>query len=159
MAELPSIESVRASYDPLAGKIAPHVTLVFPFDSPLSPEELVAHVIRVAEATEPFELSLGPPQAEAHGYVWLPVVEGRKQVVCIHDRLYTGILREFLSTEHAYSPHLTVAHVSEQRLADAFREAQTLKGPHVARIDRVVIERISKNETSEVESVIMLGQK
>jgi 2'-5' RNA ligase len=157
--ELSDIEAVRASYDPLAGKIAPHVTLAFPFELELRADELAAHVRLATETTAPFELTVGCPESKEAGYVWLPVMKGRTQVLHMHDQLYTGVLGGFRSGAHAYEPHLTVAHVPGSKVADAFRAAQTLNIAGVAWIDRVVVERIAENDLSEIESTVTLNHK
>ena len=155
-AELADIEAVRASYDPLAGKVAPHVTLIFPFNIPLSEDDLAAHVVGVIGGIEPFEMTLGSAESTEPGVVWLPVVKGRTQVVQLHDRLYTGALSRLLSPIHVYAPHVTVGHVSADKTADALCAAQSLKVISAVWVDRVVIERIASDDMSEIENTMML---
>ena len=38
------IEVIRKQYDPLYEKIAPHITLVFPFESEMSSNQVLQHV-------------------------------------------------------------------------------------------------------------------
>jgi 2'-5' RNA ligase len=159
LAELADIEAIRTSYDPLAGKIAPHVTLVFPFDIAVSVDDLAAHVRRTAGMTEPFEMTLGRAESKDNGYVWFPVVKGRMQVLCLHDRLYSGVLGEFRSAAHVYEPHMTVAQGSESKVTDALRATQNLNIVSAAWIDRVVVERILQHDVSEIENTIMLTGK
>lgn len=46
---LDRIEQFRRRYDPLASRIAPHITLVFPFESDLSADQLCAHMQQVIQ--------------------------------------------------------------------------------------------------------------
>jgi predicted ABC-type ATPase len=63
------IDAVRSVHDPLAARIRPHVTLVFPFESGLSTEELVTEA-RVAVATmSGFRISLGRAQIKEDGVI------------------------------------------------------------------------------------------
>jgi 2'-5' RNA ligase len=158
LAELASIEAVRRSYDPLAGKIAPHVTLVFPFELGLSADELAAHVSRATGTIKPFEMTFGDAESKENGsYCWLPVVKGMKQIVHMHDRLCTGVLTPGSNT-YVYEPHMTVAHVPESKVEEAFRTAKTLKITGAAWVDRVIIERIAADDSSEIENTIMLRE-
>jgi hypothetical protein len=39
------IQRLRQAYDPLAATLPPHLTLVFPFESDISPEHLLRHLV------------------------------------------------------------------------------------------------------------------
>ena len=67
------------AYDPLAGRLPPHVTLIFPFASSLAPSAVEADV-REAVAGAPGR------------YVFLPLRPGNDAVIALHDRLYAGAL-------------------------------------------------------------------
>ena len=59
--EWAKIVGLRCRHDPLASVIAPHVTLVFPFDDPVPDEELHAHVERALAGIPGFaEIRLDP---------------------------------------------------------------------------------------------------
>ncbi len=53
------IQRVRLSFDPLAEKVPPHVTLVFPFESTMPTDILMQHVRAVTSSIKPFKISLG----------------------------------------------------------------------------------------------------
>jgi 2'-5' RNA ligase len=52
------IEGLRRRFDPLAAMIPVHITLVFPFASTLSADELVAHVQAATRGIAPFPVLL-----------------------------------------------------------------------------------------------------
>lgn len=53
------IDNIRKQYDPLYELVQPHITLVFPFESQISNEEL-AEILKVRlQGIKPFELKLG----------------------------------------------------------------------------------------------------
>ena len=51
-----AIQSIRERFDPLAKYIAPHITIVFPFESALSTAELDAHMRRALAGVKRFEV-------------------------------------------------------------------------------------------------------
>ena len=53
------IDNIRKQYDPLAKLVKPHITLVFPFESPLSNEDLKYILDKRLDAVKPFHLTLG----------------------------------------------------------------------------------------------------
>ena len=102
------IQDIRNQYDPLAHKIAPHITLVFPFESDISSNELRQHLKNSLYEFKSFNLTL---QRIIHGqenHLFLNITRGQKEVIEIHDLLYSRLLIGFLSKEHHYQPHLTV---------------------------------------------------
>ena len=53
------IDNIRKQYDPLAALVKPHITLVFPFESPMSNEELKHILNKRLQDAKPFQLTLG----------------------------------------------------------------------------------------------------
>ena len=52
------INDIREKYDPLADLVLPHITLVFPFDSELTNEELKFHLKKCLNNIKPFKVKL-----------------------------------------------------------------------------------------------------
>lgn len=52
------IESMREKYDPLFGLIPPHITIVFPFESSISNDDLKLHILNVSKGFIRLKLSL-----------------------------------------------------------------------------------------------------
>jgi len=124
--ELPEaspIFELRRRFDPLAELIPPHITLVFPFDSELTTEQLRDHVHRSVRGLAPFAVRLSQITGSEGEYLFLNVKLGNDAIIALHDRLYTGPLKRHLAVEHTFTPHLTVG-----RIADpvAFRDALAL---------------------------------
>ena len=92
-----AIQAVRERFDPLAKYIAPHITLVFPFDSALSTEELREHMARTLQGVKRFPVQLrGITGDFREGYLFLNVKRGNDSIIDLHDRLYQGALEPFL---------------------------------------------------------------
>jgi 2'-5' RNA ligase len=91
----------------LAKLIAPHITLVYPFDSPAPMTVLRDHVGRVARRFRTFVASCAGISVVEGEYVFLNVVAGAEELVRIHRALYRGELHGFAPSH--YNPHITVA--------------------------------------------------
>jgi 2'-5' RNA ligase len=152
------IDSIRRAYDPLASKICPHITLVFPFESSLGDEELAAHAMEAISSVGGFRITLGRPQVSGD-YIWLPVMQGRDKVGALHDALYRGTLSLHLDSKRSYDPHVTIARVGGRALDRAYESALALQGPFEAFVDQFFIERIMPDESSSVECVIELKKE
>lgn len=55
------VERFRRTWDPLAGGIPAHITLVYPFQTDVAVQVLEATVSKVAQAHRPFQVELGDP--------------------------------------------------------------------------------------------------
>jgi len=86
------IESLRRRFDPLAGVIAAHSTLVFPFASEISEVELRAHVEQALEGQAPFRVRFDGVSEVEEEYLFLDAVIGGERLVELNDRLYAGRL-------------------------------------------------------------------
>jgi len=83
------INDIRKKYDPLADLVLPHITLVFPFDSELTNEELKVHLIGSLGDIKPFKIELEgfSKQKNKYGnYLFLNVVQGT-DVVSMKNQL------------------------------------------------------------------------
>lgn len=120
--DLAEINRLRARFDPLARVIAPHITVVFPFNSDGGRIDLRAHLERAIADMPAFIIRLaGITGGGDNGeYLFLNVEQGSRGVIELHDRLYSGSLARHLSLEQPYVPHLTVGRVKDPA---AFSEA------------------------------------
>lgn len=101
------IQGIRNRYDPLANKIAPHITLVFPFESEISSHELYQHLTNSLYEFKLFNLTMQGISYERN-YLFLNFIQGQDKIIEIHNLLYSKLLARFLSKKHNYKPHLTV---------------------------------------------------
>lgn len=124
------IEAVRRRFDPLATVLPAHVTLVFPFVDSLALSAIREHVADALLGAAPFRITLAPPTSHDGGYLFLRIIEGRRQIVELHDRLYSGPLAGHLSRERIYDPHITVGLLpAPEQLAAAASEARRVLAP------------------------------
>lgn len=112
------INDIRKKYDPLADLVLPHITLVFPFDSELTNEELNSYLKESLSGIHQFKIELKgfSKQEDIYGnYLFLNVVQGMDVIKNIHDMLYKGKLKQF-DAGYDYVPHMTVGKVSSIEL-------------------------------------------
>ena len=151
------IQRLREMYDPLATSIAPHMTLVFPFESPFTTTELAEHITKAVASFEPFSIRLQGISGHAGEYLFLNVKRGNDQLIELHDRLYGGLLAPFLRAESTYTPHLTVGRLPD---ADAFHaaldEARQMTAAFDAIVKEVAVYRIEPGSARPVEYVARL---
>lgn len=153
-----AIQAVRERFDPLASFIAPHITLVFPFESELSTDELREHLVRALNGVKTFEILLNGITGDYRdGYLFLNVKRGNDVIIDLHDRLYSGALEPFLFRKVTYCPHMTVGRIEAQAEFDqALETLGDFTTRFEAQIDRVYVENIDSHERSTIELVLDL---
>lgn len=139
-----SIKSIREKYDPLANHIAPHITIVFPFDSHISTHDLKSHFNKVLKGIKKFNVQLKDFTGDFRdGYLFLNVKKGNDNIIELHDKLYSGVLENFLFRKVTYCPHLTVGRLQQQIDFDkALDELSCYDESFEAVIDKIYIQNI-----------------
>ncbi|WP_019230129.1 2'-5' RNA ligase family protein [Sedimentibacter sp. B4] len=149
------INDIRKKYDPLANLVLPHITLVFPFDSELTNEELKLHLIGSLGDINPFKIELegfSKHKNKYGNYLFLNVVEGMDVIKNIHDRLYKDKLKQF-DAGLDYVPHMTVGKVSSMELLDkAYDDVNKYNDKFSTVINKISVEMIGEHE----ESIIII---
>lgn len=152
------IQGIREKYDPLANYIAPHITLVFPFESERSTEELREHLVPSLKGLQRFKILLSDVTGDfREGYLFLNVKRGNDDIIDLHDRLYSGVLEPFLLRKATFCPHMTVGRLElPSRFDTALEELGSMKEHFEAVIDAVCVESIDSFERSSTELVLDL---
>lgn len=147
------INGIRDKYDPLSSYIAPHITIVFPFDSDIHLEDLKLHLNNAMKGLKKFPVVLNEITGDFRdGYLFLNVKKGNDNIIELHDRLYTGILSPYLIKKMTYGPHLTVGVLSEQ--IDFDNAIDQLSNNHekfAAIIDRLYVINIDNTASCKIE--------
>ena len=103
------IDRFRGTHDPLAQALPPHLTLVFPFHSRLTLDQLAAHAQKVLRTWPCFPVVMHGFWSAQNEFMGVAAQVGADAMIEIHDRLYRGPLAEFLRPEFDYAPHITLA--------------------------------------------------
>ncbi|MEW8956010.1 2'-5' RNA ligase family protein [Clostridium sp.] len=148
-----TIENIRKKYDSLADYIQPHITIVFPFESEISTEELKKHFNESLKGVKKFGIQLRDFTGDFRdGYLFLNVKKGNDHIIELHDKLYSGILKKFLYNKITYCPHLTVGRTNEQiEFNKAIEELSFYDERFETVIDKIYVENIDDNENSIIE--------
>ena len=106
------IQAVRQQHDWHYDLVGPHFTLVFEV-SDMGRDEFIAHVRPVCQETTKIAFNLRraivrPGVSDDSWYLFLVPDKGYRDLVSLHDRLYTGVLSRYLRPDISYWPHITV---------------------------------------------------
>lgn len=152
------IQNIRQQYDPLASKIAPHITLVFPFKSEISSSALHQHIKIRLNKFKPFKISLQGISQVQENYLFLNVVDGREQIVKIHNLIYSGILKQFLSKRHHYQPHITVGRFDNSSVIEtAMDRLKSFDYKFKTEVNKISTEIILDDFSSTIDFEIVLN--
>jgi 2'-5' RNA ligase len=149
------IKQLRNQFDPLALTIEPHITLVFPFESDLSTEQLRPHIQQAIQGIRSFPVQLHGITGSESEYLFLNVKHGNDEIIELHDRLYSGLLTEHLCAEHTYVPHLTIGRLNNKAtFLTALETAQKMSAIFQTIIEEVSVYRV--DDKKPIEAVFKL---
>jgi 2'-5' RNA ligase len=152
------IGMLRRRYDPLAERVPPHLTLVFPFESALLADVLRRHVADALDDCTPFPVRFAGITGSEGEYLFVNVKRGNDALIALHDRLYSGALREHRSLAHTYLPHLTVGRLADRAsFRQALADVSSLKVSVESAVTAVTVYRLEPDGERPVESVVGLG--
>ncbi|MBC8141206.1 MAG: 2'-5' RNA ligase family protein [Armatimonadetes bacterium] len=155
------LANFRARFDPLHGKIPPHITLVFPFALAEGDAGFAVETTRrIAERFVQFPATFGAPILSSDGYALLPLARGAGAVRDLHNALYaTETFALFLNTDIAYVPHVTIGRTAPsdaKRTADITAAFTEWGATDQASVTWVIVESFGMDEVSFVEAAISL---
>ncbi|OQR56916.1 2'-5' RNA ligase family protein [Bacillus sp. CDB3] len=151
------IESIREIHDPLFGLIPPHITIVFPFESNISNDELKSHISNLAKGIGTIEIKFASGVTSIGDYLFLEIEQGKEQIAELHDKLYTGPLLPLLRIDIPCIPHVTVGRKESSQLAtELARDLPCFHKKLHCVIDRISVERIGENGESIIEFEVPL---
>lgn len=153
------IDKIREQYDPLSELVRPHITIVFPFASDRSNEDLKVLLEKRLQPVKPFKLEMsGVSKHEDRfgNYLFLDVIQGKKELYYIHDILYANEFREY-DLGLPYVPHITIGMLSEKyKLDEAYNQVKDMSETFCTLVNRVSVEMIGDDEESIIVAEIAL---
>ena len=158
------IEAIREAYDNLFGLVAPHITIVFPFESALTNEQISEEIHKQISDFSPFKLTLKgfSKKVDRYGsFLFLDVVEGMDEIIKLHYKMHEGILKPYHSPwtlDGSYLPHMTVGRFKESlALDEAFEKVRGIPTSFSTTVNQVVVEIIGAHEESIIESTVVFS--
>ena len=159
-ADATRIATLRRVYDPHAGIVPPHVTLVFALDDEME-ERAVARVRSVAAAFSSIALrftraSVTRDYENSAWYLFVMPREMPAGLAELHRRLSAGLLPE--ASHVAFDAHLSLGRFQERVLADAMARDANDEGVNIgARIEALTVLRFDGTEVLSRVSVPLGG--
>lgn len=158
--EVHRIEAIREKFDPLFGIVKPHITLVFPFGSNLTKDELHTQLSSTLSAFKPFQLVIRGVsvhrQPDGH-YLFLNVTKGEAEIRRISGCLYEGVLMKYKSVRYdtTYVPHITLGRFpDEEALQSALKQIGDFSHEFSTTVRSVDVEAIGDDGSSTIEMSI-----
>ncbi|WP_372906911.1 2'-5' RNA ligase family protein [Rossellomorea marisflavi] len=152
------INKLRKKYDPLYGLIPPHITLVFPFTSNLSSNQIKEHISKVLRHEKPFDINLQGISGADETYLFLNIKVGNDNIIRLHDKLYSGILQKFLYRRVTYLPHVTIGKFNNIKEFDkGLIDTEDFEVSFKTNVSEIVVETIDEKEKSKVEFIFELN--
>lgn len=157
------INKIRSKYDPLASHVQPHITLVFPFDSDITTVELKEHMYSILKDFNSFEIILSTitPTYSFGQYLFLNIKKGNSEIVKMHEKLYTGILKDYYPKwleEEKFLPHMTVGSFEDDECFEiGINDVKNINEEFKTIVDEISVEIIDENEDSIIEFTIPLN--
>lgn len=146
------INEIREKYDPLFNYIAPHITLVFPFESNIPTNELIKYIKQSLVGVEKFSLAMSGITGSSDGYIFLDVKKGNDKIIEMHDKLYEGLLKEHHNRFIPYFPHLTLGRLRDEKMhQEAVKSLLTFYETFETEVEEIAVEIIDSEEKSIIE--------
>lgn len=108
------IQSIRKKYDELYfNVIKPHFTFIFPVES-ADDKKIISHLKKMITRQHEIEFNLSKTIINKdvfnnYWHIFLVPAKGEKEIMKLHDKLYTGILAPELRKDIPFIPHLGIA--------------------------------------------------
>ena len=137
---------LREKYDTSVEKVRPHITLVFPFASDIGSNELKEHIKTALTGVKAFNLSLKGITfvEERDNHLFLNVCDGAGEIIEIHKKLYTGILKDFFPDflrKVTYLPHMTIGNlIHDENFEMNLSEINKFEEVFKCRVNEIAVE-------------------
>ena len=146
------INDIRDKYDPLAKLVRPHITIVFPFESDMSNED-ISHILNIRLLNiSPFEIELkgfSKHIDQSGNYLFLDIIRGKEKLVLLHDELYKNEFNNFDFLGGDYIPHITVGKCSTvNEMDEVFECIKGIDDSFSTVVNEISVEMIGENEAS-----------
>lgn len=150
------INQLRKEFDPQAGLIEPHITVVFPVPESAGEQPLVSHIDRVLRGWQPFPIRMMGLFQSWDNYLFLLLAEGRADIIRLHNELYADMLVPFQREDIPFVPHVTLGAFGENGdlCSRVLNEAERMDLDYQSRVDRLELLKINDDRSRIVWSKV-----
>ena len=154
------IDELRRKYDPLAFKVRPHITLVFPFESNFNKTEILKILDKRLRHIMPFRIYVQGLSVTDRWLV-LNIADGTDILAEIHKVLYDNEFSVYKPVWlNNYAPHITVGQFNAVEQAKiAYDKERNFDKSFSFLADKISVEIIGNDEESIIETEYLLGSK
>ena len=110
-----NINKVREKFDPNFKYLDPHIAVLFPIDDSISEPMLIDHIQGILRTEKSFNIQLDELTKSWDHYLYLEINEGRKEIIRLHDSLYSGLLEKYWFKNIKYQPHISLGFFAERQ--------------------------------------------
>lgn len=110
-----NINKVRERYDPNYKFLDPHIAVVFPVDNSISEQTLITHIQNTLITEKSFDICIKGLTKSWDHYLYLEIDNGMKQIIHLHDKLYSGLLEKYWFKDIQYKPHITLGFFADRQ--------------------------------------------
>lgn len=157
------LNDIREKYDYLHNCIEPHITLVFPFESDLTFEDIYSDLVSLLHEVKPFIISTSDlVGVNNHGYyLFLNIEDGNQIIKELHYKFHEGILLPYQSEwtkDGSFEPHITVGRFdNEIDMRKSLSETLGFSETYSAIADKFYVEIIGEDEESIIDGIVNLS--
>lgn len=127
------IDKFREKYDSYHKLIGAHISIIFPVSDSIGEKALVDHIESTIQKWKPFQIHMKGLKKSWDHWLFLLIQEGNKEIIKLHDELYTGILAPFLRKDIEFIPHIAIGLFADN--------SYDLRDPKKASFDKAKYER------------------
>jgi 2'-5' RNA ligase len=120
-----AVDRLRARYDPTAGLIAPHITVLFPIPGRVDRDRLLDHLAGPLRHEPAFSVRCRGTRLSPDHWLFLNVVDGRVPLRRMYRSFYSDLLDEFRRDDLEYHPGIGIGHFARNPHDVAAAEAET----------------------------------
>ena len=153
------IQAYRRNNDPRYFEVVdPHFTLLFAIDD-IEKDDFIAEVKKQTEGIQPFGFTIRVATINQNDdgkffHEFLVPDEGYSNIVKIHDKLYSGLFRDYLRLDIDFIPHIGIGNsdegtVSLQRVKDINVKDIEISGT----VDTIIIIEYTNGRVTTVEEI------
>ena len=150
------INEIRQKYDPLAELVRPHITIVFPFESDITNDELSGILNNRLSEFSPFNIELrgfSKHRDSSGNYLFLDLTKGADVVRKMHDILYANEFKSYDQWGLEYLPHMTVGKFNtEMEMDEAYETIKNIDAVFTTKVSRISVEMIGENGRTSLKS-------